>query len=95
MKANSSLLINMPRALELISFFFLGHGPTYPISDISGSTITRGTVYVNKSFSEKCECNCTARVYFTRFVSGSCFCLLQWAKTCLCGDIEGQTNKNC
>ena len=31
----------MPRALELISFFFLGHGPTYPISDLSGSAITR------------------------------------------------------
>ena len=42
MKANNSLLINMPRALELISFFFLGHGPTYPISDLSGSAITKG-----------------------------------------------------
>ena len=41
MKANNSLRINMPRALELISFFFLGHGPTYPISDLSGSAITR------------------------------------------------------
>ena len=44
MKANNSLRLNMPRALELISFFFLGHGPTYPISDLSGSAITRGTV---------------------------------------------------
>ena len=42
MKANNSLRINMPRALELIFFFFLGHGPTYPISDSSGSAITRG-----------------------------------------------------
>ena len=42
MKANNSLRINMPRALELISFFFLGHGPTYPISDLSGSAIMRG-----------------------------------------------------
>ena len=42
MKANNSLGINMPRALELISFFFLGHGPTYPIFDLSGSAITRG-----------------------------------------------------
>ena len=42
MKANNSLRINMPRALELISFFFLVHGPTYPISDLSGSAITRG-----------------------------------------------------
>ena len=42
MKANNSQCINMPRALELISFFFLGHGPTYPISDLSGSAITRG-----------------------------------------------------
>ena len=41
MKANNSLRINMPRALELISFFFLGHGPTSPISDLSGSAITR------------------------------------------------------
>ena len=38
----------MPRALELISFFFLGHGPTYPISDLSGSAITGGN----------CMCNC-------------------------------------
>ena len=37
MKANNSLRINMPRALKLISFFFLGHDPTYPISDLSGS----------------------------------------------------------
>ena len=42
MKANNSLRINMPRALELISFFFLGHGPTHPISDLSGSAITKG-----------------------------------------------------
>ena len=42
MKANNSLCINMPRALELISFFFLGHGPTYPISDLPGSAIMRG-----------------------------------------------------
>ena len=42
MKANNSLRINMPRALELIFFFLLGHGPTYPISDLSGSAITRG-----------------------------------------------------
>ena len=42
MKTNNSLCINMPSALELISFFFLGHGPTYPISDLSGSAITRG-----------------------------------------------------
>ena len=42
MKANNSLRINMPRALELIFFFFLGHGLTYPISDLSGSAITRG-----------------------------------------------------
>ena len=47
MKANNSLRINMPRALELISFFFLGHGPTYPISDLSGSAITRGNCTVN------------------------------------------------
>ena len=41
MKANNSLRINMPRALELISFIFLGHGPTYLISDLSGFAITR------------------------------------------------------
>ena len=41
MKANNSLRINMPRALELISCFFLGHGPAYPIN-LSGSAITRG-----------------------------------------------------
>ena len=46
MKANNYLRINMPRALELISFFFLGHGPTYPISDLSGSAITRGNCIV-------------------------------------------------
>ena len=39
MKANNSLRINMLRALELISFFFLGHGRTYPISDLSRSAI--------------------------------------------------------
>ena len=44
MKTNNSLRINKPRALELISFFFLCHGPIYPISDLSGSTITRETV---------------------------------------------------
>ena len=37
----------MPRTLELISFFFLGHGPTYPISDFSGSAITRGNCTTN------------------------------------------------
>ena len=42
MKANNSLRINMPRALELISFFFHGHGPTYPIYDLSGSAIAKG-----------------------------------------------------
>ena len=42
MKANNNLRIYMPRALELIFFFLLGHGPTYPISDLSGSAITRG-----------------------------------------------------
>ena len=42
MKASNSLRINMSRALELISFVFLGHGPTYPISDLSGSAITMG-----------------------------------------------------
>ena len=49
MKANNRLRINMPRALELISFFFLGHGPTYPISDLSGSAITRGNCIVVQS----------------------------------------------
>ena len=53
MKANNSLRINMPRALELISFFFLGHGPTYLISDLSGSAIMRGncTYICEKTFS--------------------------------------------
>ena len=50
MKANNSLRINMPRALELISFFFLGHGPTYPISDLSGSTITSGNCNADHKF---------------------------------------------
>ena len=53
MKANNSLRINLPRALELIFFFFLGHGPTYPISDLSGSAITRG--------------NCTAKLDVSAF----------------------------
>ena len=52
MKANNSLRINMPRALELISFFFLGHGPTYPISDLSGSVITKGNC------NQFCYSNC-------------------------------------
>ena len=51
MKAKNSLRINMPRALELISFFFLGHGPTYPISDLSGSAITRGNCILKIDFS--------------------------------------------
>ena len=42
----------MPRALELISFFSLGHGPTYPISDLSGSAITRGNCIFNVSYGE-------------------------------------------
>ena len=39
MKANNSLRINMPRALELISFFFLGHGPTYQGPPERGETV--------------------------------------------------------
>ena len=46
MKANDSLRINIPKALELISFFFLSHGPTYPISDLSGSAVTRGNCFL-------------------------------------------------
>ena len=42
----------MPRALKLISFFFLGHGPTYPISDLSGSAITRGNCNSTKMFRD-------------------------------------------
>ena len=41
MKANNSLRINMPRALELISFFFRGHGPTYLISDLFDIRLNR------------------------------------------------------
>ena len=55
MKANNSLRINMPRALELISFFFLGHGPTYPISDLSGSAITRGNCTDKLQFKKNVE----------------------------------------
>ena len=59
MKANNSLRINMSRALKMNFFFSLGHGPTYPISDLSGSAITRGNCtlqfsYLNDSWSRGC-----------------------------------------
>ena len=73
MKANDSLRINMPRTLELISFFFLGHGPTYPISDLSGSAVTRGNCIAFQASFEQIQ----AQMQFVALSKNVCINLLQ------------------
>ena len=82
----------MPWALELISFFFLGHGPTYPISDLSGSAITRGNctvkifrLFINKKLSNRCA-NQGGRIYFGSVTEALRFGVQEEVKACFFND---------